>query len=126
VEAAEKYGADAIAHGCTGKGNDQVRFDVSIGALNPKIKILAPAREWKMSREETIAYGERCGIPSPVKKSSPYSIDRNLYRFRLHRNDLTAKAQRARRKRRESLIQDDEERILDDIKSSLHHDCLIN
>ncbi|MEG3842805.1 argininosuccinate synthase [Microcoleus sp. herbarium14] len=78
VEAAEKYGADAIAHGCTGKGNDQVRFDVSIGALNPKIKILAPAREWKMSREETIAYGERCGIPSPVKKSSPYSIDRNL------------------------------------------------
>jgi argininosuccinate synthase len=51
---------------------------VSIGALNPKIKILAPAREWKMSREETIAYGERCGIPSPVKKSSPYSIDRNL------------------------------------------------
>jgi argininosuccinate synthase len=78
VEAAEKYGADAIAHGCTGKGNDQVRFDVSIGALNPKIKILAPAREWKMSREETIAYGEKCGIPSPVKKSSPYSIDRNL------------------------------------------------
>ena len=78
VEAAQKYGADAIAHGCTGKGNDQVRFDVSIGALNPKIKILAPAREWKMSREETIAYGEKCGIPSPVKKSSPYSIDRNL------------------------------------------------
>jgi argininosuccinate synthase len=78
VEAAEKYGADAIAHGCTGKGNDQVRFDVSIGALNPKLKILAPAREWKMSREETIAYGEKFGIPSPVKKSSPYSIDRNL------------------------------------------------
>jgi argininosuccinate synthase len=78
VEAAEKYGADAIAHGCTGKGNDQVRFDVSIGALNPKIKILAPAREWGMSREETIAYGERFGIPSPVKKSSPYSLDRNL------------------------------------------------
>ncbi len=78
VEAAEKYGADAIAHGCTGKGNDQVRFDVSIGALNPNIKILAPAREWGMSREETIAYGERFGIPSPVKKSSPYSLDRNL------------------------------------------------
>ncbi|MEG4941608.1 argininosuccinate synthase [Microcoleus sp. F4-D5] len=78
VEAAQKYGADGIAHGCTGKGNDQVRFDVSIGALNPKIKILAPAREWKMSREETIAYGEKFGIPSPVKKSSPYSIDRNL------------------------------------------------
>ena len=78
VEAAEKYGADAVAHGCTGKGNDQVRFDISIAALNPKLKILAPAREWGMSREETIAYGERFGIKAPVKKSSPYSIDRNL------------------------------------------------
>ncbi|MBF2021384.1 MAG: argininosuccinate synthase [Hydrococcus sp. C42_A2020_068] len=78
VEAAEKYGADAVAHGCTGKGNDQVRFDVSIMALNPKLKVLAPAREWGMSREETIAYGERFGIQFPVKKSSPYSIDRNL------------------------------------------------
>jgi argininosuccinate synthase len=78
VETAAKYGADAIAHGCTGKGNDQVRFDVSIAALNPNLKILAPAREWGMSREETIAYGERFGIPSPVKKSSPYSIDKNL------------------------------------------------
>lgn len=78
VEAAEKYGADAVAHGCTGKGNDQVRFDVSIMALNPKLKVLAPAREWGMSREETIAYGERFGIQFPVKKTSPYSIDRNL------------------------------------------------
>ncbi len=78
VETAEKYGADAIAHGCTGKGNDQVRFDVSCTALNPNLKILAPAREWGMSREETIAYGERFGIPTPVKKSSPYSIDCNL------------------------------------------------
>ncbi len=78
VEAAEKYGADAIAHGCTGKGNDQVRFDVSTTALNPNLKILAPAREWGMSREETIAYGEKFGIPAPVKKSSPYSIDKNL------------------------------------------------
>ena len=78
VEAAEKYGADAVAHGCTGKGNDQVRFDIGIMALNPDLKVLAPAREWGMSREETIAYGERFGIPSPVKKSSPYSIDRNL------------------------------------------------
>ncbi len=78
VDAAQKYGADAVAHGCTGKGNDQVRFDVSIAALNPKLKVLAPAREWGMSREETIAYGEQFGIPSPVKKSSPYSIDRNL------------------------------------------------
>ncbi|HEY9810615.1 MAG TPA: argininosuccinate synthase [Halomicronema sp.] len=78
VEAAEKYGADAVAHGCTGKGNDQVRFDVAIAALNPHLKVLAPAREWGMSREQTIAYGERCGIPAPVKKSSPFSIDRNL------------------------------------------------
>lgn len=78
VEAAAEYGADAVAHGCTGKGNDQVRFDVAIAALNPKLKVLAPAREWGMSREETIAYGEKFGIPAPVKKSSPYSIDRNL------------------------------------------------
>ncbi|MFN3360817.1 MAG: argininosuccinate synthase [Pseudanabaenaceae cyanobacterium] len=78
VAAAHKYGADAVAHGCTGKGNDQVRFDVSIAALDPKLKVLAPAREWGMSREETIAYGEKFGIPAPVKKSSPYSIDRNL------------------------------------------------
>jgi argininosuccinate synthase len=78
VDAAVEYGADAVAHGCTGKGNDQVRFDVSIAALNPDLKVLAPAREWGMSREETIAYGERFGIASPVKKSSPYSIDRNL------------------------------------------------
>lgn len=78
VEAAEKYGADAIAHGCTGKGNDQVRFDVSCTALNPNLKILAPAREWGMSREQTIAYGEKFGIPAPVKKSSPFSIDKNL------------------------------------------------
>ncbi len=78
VDAAVEYGADAVAHGCTGKGNDQVRFDVSIAALNPDLKVLAPAREWGMSREQTIAYGEKFGIAAPVKKSSPYSIDRNL------------------------------------------------
>jgi len=78
VEAAVQYGADAVAHGCTGKGNDQVRFDVSIAALNPGLRVLAPAREWGMSREETIAYGERFGLAAPVKKSSPYSIDCNL------------------------------------------------
>ena len=78
VEAAEKYGADAVAHGCTGKGNDQVRFDVGIMALNPNLKVLAPAREWGMSREEAITYGEKFGMEFPVKKSSPYSIDRNL------------------------------------------------
>ncbi|MEN9201682.1 MAG: argininosuccinate synthase [Thermostichus sp. DG_1_6_bins_120] len=78
VEVAEEVGADAVAHGCTGKGNDQVRFDLAIAALNPKLKVLAPAREWGMTREETIAYGERFGIPAPVKKSSPYSIDLNI------------------------------------------------
>ncbi len=78
VEAAEKYGADAVAHGCTGKGNDQVRFDVGIMALNPSLKVLAPAREWGMSREEAISYGEKFGLEFPVKKTSPYSIDRNL------------------------------------------------
>lgn len=78
VEVAETVGADAVAHGCTGKGNDQVRFDLAIAALNPTLKVLAPAREWGMSREQTIAYGERYGIPVPVKKSSPYSIDLNI------------------------------------------------
>ena len=78
VDTAEKYGADAVAHGCTGKGNDQVRFDVAIAALNPNLKVLAPAREWGMSREEAMAYGEKFGLTFPVKKSSPYSIDRNL------------------------------------------------
>ncbi len=78
VEVAEVVGADAVAHGCTGKGNDQVRFDLAIAALNPQLKVLAPAREWGMSREQTIAYGETYGIPAPVKKSSPYSIDLNI------------------------------------------------
>lgn len=78
VDTAAKYGADAVAHGCTGKGNDQVRFDVAIAALNPDLKVLAPAREWGMSREEAMTYGEKFGITFPVKKSSPYSIDRNL------------------------------------------------
>ena len=78
VDVARKMGADAVAHGCTGKGNDQVRFDVAIGSLAPELKVLAPARQWGMSREETIAYGERYGIPAPVKIRSPYSIDLNL------------------------------------------------
>lgn len=78
VKAALETNCDAVAHGCTGKGNDQVRFDVAIGALAPELKVLAPAREWGMSREETIAYGERCGIPAPVSKKSPYSVDLNL------------------------------------------------
>ena len=78
VQIARKCNADAVAHGCTGKGNDQVRFDVAIGSLAPELTVLTPAREWGMSREETIAYGERYGIPAPVSKKSPYSIDLNL------------------------------------------------
>jgi len=79
VDTALKEKASAVAHGCTGKGNDQVRFDVSIGALAPSLKIIAPAREWGMSREETIKYAQRYGIPVPVTAASPYSIDENLW-----------------------------------------------
>ena len=79
TEVALQEGATAIAHGCTGKGNDQVRFEVSINALAPKLKIIAPAREWGMTREETIKYAERNAIPVPVKSGSAYSIDENLW-----------------------------------------------
>ena len=79
VEAALEEGAAAVAHGCTGKGNDQVRFDVSVAALAPNLKIIAPAREWGMNREETIAYAQRHNIPIPVTADSPYSLDQNLW-----------------------------------------------
>lgn len=79
VDAAKQEEASAIAHGCTGKGNDQVRFDVGVAALAPHLKVIAPAREWGMTREETIAYAERHDIPIPVTSSSPYSIDENLW-----------------------------------------------
>jgi argininosuccinate synthase len=79
VDVARKEKAVAVAHGSTGKGNDQVRFDVSVMALAPELKIVAPAREWGMTREETIDYAEKHGIPIPVKVSSPYSIDENLW-----------------------------------------------
>ncbi len=78
VSIAIEKNAGAVAHGCTGKGNDQVRFDLAIASLAPQLKILTPAREWLMSREELIAYGEKYGIPAPVSKKSPYSIDKNL------------------------------------------------
>ena len=78
VNIAREMNADAVAHGCTGKGNDQLRFDLAINALGPDLKIITPAREWNMSREEAIAYGEKFGIPAPVSKKSPYSIDVNL------------------------------------------------
>lgn len=79
VDRAHQEGASAVAHGCTGKGNDQVRFDVSIAALDPGIKIIAPAREWGMTREEEIAYAKRHGINIPVTSASPYSTDENLW-----------------------------------------------
>jgi argininosuccinate synthase len=79
VDMARKEGAIAVAHGSTGKGNDQVRFDVSVAALAPELEIIAPAREWGMTREETIAYAEKHGIPIPIKATSPYSIDENLW-----------------------------------------------
>ena len=78
VNIARELDADAVAHGCTGKGNDQVRFDLAINALGPDLQIITPAREWNMSREEAILYGEKFGIPAPVSKKSPYSIDVNL------------------------------------------------
>lgn len=79
VDTAAAEGAGAIAHGCTGKGNDQVRFEVGINALAPEMKIIAPAREWGMTREETIKYAQKYNIPIPVTKKSPYSIDENLW-----------------------------------------------
>ncbi len=79
VEIAEAEGADAVAHGATGKGNDQVRFELTAYALNPDIRVIAPWREWDLnSRERLIDYAERHGIPVPVTKAKPYSSDRNL------------------------------------------------
>ncbi len=79
VDTAIEEGAATIVHGCTGKGNDQVRFEVSINALAPDIKIMAPAREWRMTRDETISYAREHGIPIPISASSPYSIDESLW-----------------------------------------------
>ncbi len=80
VEIAQKEGADAVAHGCTGKGNDQVRFELTVKALDPRLKIIAPWREWSItSREEAIDYALKNGIPVPVTKEKPYSMDRNLW-----------------------------------------------
>lgn len=79
VDIAEEEGAVAVAHGCTGKGNDQVRFDVAFTALNPELKIVAPVREWAMSREEEIEYAKKHHIPIPIDLDNPYSIDQNLW-----------------------------------------------
>jgi argininosuccinate synthase len=79
VDAAREHNAVAVAHGCTGKGNDQVRFDVTFQTLAPNLKIIAPVREWKMSRDEEIAFAAKHGIPVEATKESPYSIDLNLW-----------------------------------------------
>ncbi len=79
VEAAREHGADTIAHGCTGKGNDQVRIEATIATLAPEIKVIAPVREWQMGRDEEIAYAQKHGIPVSTSVARPYSIDDNLW-----------------------------------------------
>ena len=80
VDVAHKYGAKYIAHGCTGKGNDQVRFETSIRALDPEIQLIAPVREWDLtSRDSEMEWAEAHGVPVPTTKKSPYSIDDNLW-----------------------------------------------
>jgi argininosuccinate synthase len=79
VEIAELENASAVAHGCTGKGNDQVRFEVSLKALNPSLEVIAPVREWSWSREEEIEYAKEKNIPIPIDLDSPYSVDQNLW-----------------------------------------------
>jgi argininosuccinate synthase len=80
VEVAEKTGAVAVAHGCTGKGNDQVRFELTVKALKPELQIIAPWREWELtSRSDAVAYARKHNIPVPVTAEKPYSIDCNLW-----------------------------------------------
>ena len=79
VDYARQEGASHVAHGCTGKGNDQVRFDVSIQALASDLKIIAPVREWRMTRDDEIRYAQEHSIPVPVTAASPYSVDANLW-----------------------------------------------
>jgi len=79
VEIAEKYDCQVVAHGCTGKWNDQVRFEWYITTLNPKLKTIAPVREWSMGRDEQIEYAEKHGIPVKQKKDKPYSYDENMW-----------------------------------------------
>jgi len=79
VAAARKHGATVVAHGCTGKGNDQVRFEVGIGALAPDLTCIAPVRDYGMTRDKAIDFAERTGLPIDVSKKSPYSIDQNVW-----------------------------------------------
>ena len=79
VQVARREGATAIAHGCTGKGNDQVRFDVATAALAPDLEVVAPVREWGMNRDDEIEYAQKHGIEVPATSQSPYSTDENLW-----------------------------------------------
>jgi argininosuccinate synthase len=79
VAAAKKHDAGVVAHGCTGKGNDQVRFEVGIGALAPELTCIAPVRDYGMTRDKAIEFAERTGLPIDVSKKSPYSIDQNVW-----------------------------------------------
>ena len=79
VAAAKYHGADTVSHGCTGKGNDQVRFEVGIGALAPDLKCIAPVRDSGMTRDKAIAFAEERGLPIDVNKKSPYSVDQNVW-----------------------------------------------
>jgi len=79
VDVARSEGAGAVAHGCTGKGNDQVRFDVAVGALAPELRVVAPVRDWDMGRPQELDYAARHGIEVPATKESPYSVDANLW-----------------------------------------------
>ncbi len=79
VEAAKYHGATKVAHGCTGKGNDQVRFEVGVGALAPDLSVIAPVRDYAWTREKAIAYAEDRGLPIDVTKKSPFSIDQNVW-----------------------------------------------
>ena len=88
VRIALEEGASGIAHGCTGKGNDQVRFDVSAAALAPAIKVVAPAREWGMTRDDEIAYAKERDIPLDLNKRSSYSTDENLWGRSIEAGDL--------------------------------------
>src|SRR3982751_1870733 len=79
VAAARQHGGTIVSHGCTGKGNDQVRFEVGLGSLAPDLKVIAPARDFAWTREKAIAYAEERGLPIDVTRRSPYSIDQNLW-----------------------------------------------
>ena len=88
LNAAHKEGAEAVAHGCTGKGNDQVRFDLSIAGMDPSLRIIAPAREWNMTREEEIQYAKARNVPLELGRRSSYSVDENLWGRSIEAGDL--------------------------------------